>query len=183
MLALEVEYLTGRSVASMPNDRDQAEWPPHPGRLFMALVAAHMERDPGDSAERAALLWLEGLSPPEISAADADPRDVLEVFVPVNDNFGPDKVPKGGFSAGVVAEKVRRDAGPAIEAVADLPFGHTAFANRLLLLARGGRRPTRRTSRGPGAARRQRDLPRPFLVDGARGRPGRPALRTIRAQR
>ncbi len=39
MLALEVEYLTGRSVASMPNDRDQAEWPPHPGRLFMALVA------------------------------------------------------------------------------------------------------------------------------------------------
>jgi CRISPR-associated protein Csb2 len=107
MLALEVEYLTGRSVASMPNDRDQAEWPPHPGRLFMALVAAHMERDPADAAERAALLWLEGLPPPEVSAEDADPRDVLEVFVPVNDNFGPDKVPKGGFSAAVVKEKVR----------------------------------------------------------------------------
>lgn len=107
MLSLEVEYLTGRSVASVPNDRDRAEWPPHPGRLFMALVAAHMERDPGDSAERAALLWLEGLRPAEISATDADPRDVPEVFVPVNDNFGPSTLPRGGFSAKVVADRIR----------------------------------------------------------------------------
>jgi CRISPR-associated protein Csb2 len=107
MFALEVEYLTGRAVACLPDDRDTAEWPPHPGRLFMALVAAHVERDPSDSAERAALLWLESLSPPEISASPASRRDVLEVFVPVNDNFGPDRVPKEGFSSSVVSDKVR----------------------------------------------------------------------------
>ena len=107
MLALEVEYVTGRSVASMPNDRNRAEWPPHPGRLFMALAAAHLERDPGDPAERAALLWLETLKPPEIGADDADERATLEVFVPVNDNFGPDRVPKGEFSASLLADKVR----------------------------------------------------------------------------
>src|SRR5207253_1196650 len=102
MFALEVEYLTGRAAASKSNDRDTAEWPPHPGRLFMALVAAHLERDPDDPAERAALLWLEGLKPPELSASEASERDVLDVFIPVNDNFGPDKVPKGGFSPSVV---------------------------------------------------------------------------------
>ena len=107
MLALEVEYLTGRAVACLSNDRDTAEWPPHPGRLFMALVAAHMERDPGAIAERAALLWLESLMPPEISVTDADLRDVLDVYVPVNDNFGPDKVPKTGFSPSVIKDKVR----------------------------------------------------------------------------
>src|SRR5262249_37902283 len=107
MFALEVEYLTGRAVASKLDDRDAAEWPPHPGRIFMALVAAHLERDPEDAAERAALLWLEGLKPPEISAAEASHREVLDVFVPVNDNLGPDKVPKGGFSASVVADKIR----------------------------------------------------------------------------
>jgi CRISPR-associated protein Csb2 len=40
MLALEVEFLTGVSVAATPNRREQPEWPPHPDRLFQALVAA-----------------------------------------------------------------------------------------------------------------------------------------------
>jgi CRISPR-associated protein Csb2 len=104
---MEIEYLTGRAVACMPGDRDAAEWPPHPGRLFMALVAAHLERSPDDMAERAALLWLEQLKPPEISASAATARDVREVFVPVNDNFGPSNVPRGGFSPSIVADKIR----------------------------------------------------------------------------
>ena len=40
MLTLEVEFRTGVSVAARPNRREQAEWPPHPDRLFQALLAA-----------------------------------------------------------------------------------------------------------------------------------------------
>jgi CRISPR-associated protein Csb2 len=61
MLCLEVEFLTGVSVAATPYACDEAEWPPHPDRLFRALVAAWGRDDPPDDAERRALEWLEGL--------------------------------------------------------------------------------------------------------------------------
>jgi len=85
MLAIEVEYLMGRALATQINERDQAEWPPHPQRLFSALVAAYAELDLGTEA-RAALEWLESLPPPSIKA-DLAPsrRQVTEHFVPVND--------------------------------------------------------------------------------------------------
>ena len=35
-----IEYLTGYAVATDPANREQAEWPPHPARVFMALAAA-----------------------------------------------------------------------------------------------------------------------------------------------
>ena len=70
MLALKIEYLTGVCMATRHDDpsRASAEWPPHPDRLFSALVAAaaHL-RDEGvpnakssipDTALRA-LKWLE----------------------------------------------------------------------------------------------------------------------------
>jgi CRISPR-associated protein Csb2 len=88
MFALEVEYLAGRSVATARHDRDTAEWPPHPGRLFCALVAACYEGDLTEEereAGRSALLWLEGQHPPAISVSEATHRDVLPLFVPVND--------------------------------------------------------------------------------------------------
>jgi CRISPR-associated protein Csb2 len=108
MFALEVEYLTGRAAAAAPEDRDAAEWPPHPGRLFLALVAAHAEHDPTDAAERAALLWLERQEPPALGLPDYEGRrSVPTVFVPVNDNTGPDSIPRGGFSAQVVADRIR----------------------------------------------------------------------------
>lgn len=85
MLAIEVALLTGRYVATSFDDRGQAEWPPHPARLFSALVAAFFEGlDPSED-ERGALLWLEQQGAPEIAAPDAFPRDVATVFVPVND--------------------------------------------------------------------------------------------------
>lgn len=102
MLVLEVEYLLGRSVASDRNDYESAEWPPHPGRLFMALVAAYHECDFGD-AEREALLWLERQTPPAISYREAHRRDVVTVFVPVNDSQAPSRVPRRGFSPGQLA--------------------------------------------------------------------------------
>ena len=88
MLALEVEFLTGVSVAATPNRREQPEWPPHPDRLFQALVAAWGRDEKPDDDERAALEWLEEL-PTEgliISAPKAYRRDVATVFVPPNDS-------------------------------------------------------------------------------------------------
>lgn len=85
MFALEVELLTGRYVATEYNDRSRAEWPPHPARLFSALVATHFDRPEPEADERAALSWLECQPPPEIHASEAQRREVATVFVPVND--------------------------------------------------------------------------------------------------
>ena len=81
--AVEVNFLTGRYVATSHNDRRLAEWPPHPARLFSALVATWA--DEHDPLERRALEWLERQGPPAIAASDAIPRRVLSHFVPVND--------------------------------------------------------------------------------------------------
>lgn len=43
MLTLGIRYLTGYAVASNVAHRDEVEWPPHPGRVFMAMAAAHFE--------------------------------------------------------------------------------------------------------------------------------------------
>lgn len=87
MLAIEVAFLTGRYVATAYNNRRESEWPPHPARLFSALAATHFSDDDdarrGD--ERALLEWLEQQGPPAIVASKAVPRDVVTVFVPVND--------------------------------------------------------------------------------------------------
>ena len=85
MFAIEVNFLTGRYVATAHHDRAQAEWPPHPARLFSALVATWADNDHPDLAERVALEWLEAQSPPSIHASDATPRAVVTHFVPVND--------------------------------------------------------------------------------------------------
>lgn len=83
-LGIEVNFLTGRYVATFHNDRRQPEWPPHPARLFSALVATWAE-DGCDAAERSALKCLEGLGPPAIAASGAVGRQVVSHFVPVND--------------------------------------------------------------------------------------------------
>jgi CRISPR-associated protein Csb2 len=85
MLALEIEFLTGRYIATAYNSRQEAEWPPHPARLFSALVATHFASEEPDSAERLALEWLEALGPPSIRASEASQRELTTVFVPVND--------------------------------------------------------------------------------------------------
>jgi len=85
VLAVDVELLTYRYVATAYNTRLEAEWPPHPARLFSALVATHFAEPEPRAEERAALEWLEGLGAPLIRAAVAAPREVVTVFVPVND--------------------------------------------------------------------------------------------------
>jgi len=69
MFALGIDFITGVAVMTDAASREKAEWPPHPARVFMALVAAHYETKPlpedGAAAEQAwarerdALEWLE----------------------------------------------------------------------------------------------------------------------------
>jgi len=97
MFALGIDYLTGYAAATDPWNRSQAEWPPHPGRVFMALAAAYFETKPVNGgpdaraawdAEADALRWLEEQPPPGFSASEADRRSVLDVYVPPNDMAG-----------------------------------------------------------------------------------------------
>jgi len=99
MFALEVEFLTGRVYATDFWERKVLEWPPHPSRLFLALVAAFYESG-FDSYLRTALVWLEEQDPPDIWVKDFVAR--LEsaagsrfhkpttpgAFVPINDDYG-----------------------------------------------------------------------------------------------
>ncbi len=80
-------YLTGHARATDPSDREVAEWPPHPGRVWLALAATHFETG-ADAAEGAALTWLQTLPHPQLwlpRSAGAR-RRVTTVYVPVNDS-------------------------------------------------------------------------------------------------
>lgn len=84
MLTIGIRYLNGFAVAAEPSDRQQPEWPPHPGRVFMALAAAYFQTGK-NAKEREALEWLEKLPPPAMRVNDHSPRWIVEQFVPVND--------------------------------------------------------------------------------------------------
>jgi CRISPR-associated protein Csb2 len=90
MFALGIQYLNGWVTAADVADRNRVEWPPHPGRVFMALANAYFtaEKDP---AECAALEWLETLGAPAIAAGGCEARSVVPNYVPVNDQAGPAK--------------------------------------------------------------------------------------------
>ena len=83
--AIEVNFLTGRYVATAYNDRRESEWPPHPARLFSAMVAAWGDAERPDLKERRALEWIENQAAPGIAASTAVPRSSVSHFVPVND--------------------------------------------------------------------------------------------------
>ena len=85
MFALAVHYLTHRTVATHYNDRNRPEWPPHPARLFSALVATYHATEPPARDEHDALEWLETLGAPQLAASEASTRQTMTVFVPVND--------------------------------------------------------------------------------------------------
>ncbi len=86
-IGIEVNFLTGRFIATCYNDRRQPEWPPHPARLFSALVVAWADTDEPDAEERTALEWVESQAPPAIAASEAVTRKAVPHFVPVNDIF------------------------------------------------------------------------------------------------
>ena len=87
MTTIGVRYLCGWSSSTDVSSRTRAEWPPHIARFYMALAASHFETG-ADKAERAALEWLEAQAAPRMScslAENAPQRDVVGVYVPVND--------------------------------------------------------------------------------------------------
>jgi CRISPR-associated protein Csb2 len=92
MFALGVELLMGRAVITRWDRRDQPEWPPHPDRVFMALVAAFGETPDYDrqGLEVEALEWLEGLGPPALAVSGVTAeRTTFTSYVPVNDAADP----------------------------------------------------------------------------------------------
>ncbi len=99
MLVLRVEYLTGVCMATRHNDttRSTPEWPPHPDRLYSALVAAAVEPEPSggtdlpDSAKNA-LGWLAGQGAPLLRASTAHRRTTPDVYMPTNP--APEEIPK-----------------------------------------------------------------------------------------
>ena len=91
MFGFRVSYLRGSVTAAdirSGNEKDEVEWPPHPDRLFCALVQAW--GDLGATAHgRAALEWLEQLPPPLIRCGKTLTTSVLPRFVAVNDTWSP----------------------------------------------------------------------------------------------
>jgi len=93
-LKIHLQFITSRCVATRVDDRKRPEWPPHPGRLYMALAAAHFEtggEDDEKAGERRTLDWLAALSAPRILCRAAQERRRITVYVPVNDALQPNK--------------------------------------------------------------------------------------------
>ena len=86
MIALGIRYLCGYSAAT-DLAKQRPEWPVHPGRVFMAMAAAHYESG-AHPAERAALEWIEQQEAPAIQAGEGYERTTVKAYVPVNDNAG-----------------------------------------------------------------------------------------------
>lgn len=85
MFAIAIELLAERYTAMQFNDRSRPEWPPHPARLYSAMVAAWADSGEPDLGERDALCWLEAQDAPEIHCGEPGRRAVVTHFVPVND--------------------------------------------------------------------------------------------------
>jgi CRISPR-associated protein Csb2 len=91
VLSFRVRYLLGRVAAadvSRGSEKDRGEWPPHPDRLFSALVQAWADLGRPDR-ERRFLERLASAPPPHVHAKRAA-ADVGRVsFVPVPDSWKP----------------------------------------------------------------------------------------------
>lgn len=76
-------------------------WPPSPGRLFQALVAAAARGASIPPVEQDALRWLEELQPPDLAAPSGRQGESIPQFVPNNDldTVGGDPARIGGIRA------------------------------------------------------------------------------------
>jgi CRISPR-associated protein Csb2 len=94
-LTISLRFTTGRCVTTSVSSRYEPEWPPHPGRVFMAMAAAFFESEGTEEekqSERQALNWLAAQdNAPEIRAVEAPRRSEYTCYVPVNDNVTPNK--------------------------------------------------------------------------------------------
>ncbi|HLI83697.1 MAG TPA: type I-U CRISPR-associated protein Csb2 [Bryobacteraceae bacterium] len=107
MLAIRIEFLTGVYMATRYNDpsRSEPEWPPHPDRLFSALVAAAAEPAENDLAriperEASTLRWLlePQRGPLHLAVSESRNRSAPDVYMPENPHS--DEIPKGSLETG-----------------------------------------------------------------------------------
>lgn len=125
MLTLAIRYLNGWAMAAADGaKKEQAEWPPHPDRVFMALAAAWFETGE-DPVEEEALRWLESQPAPAIAASDASLRSTVTSYVPVNDTSTPFENEKKGVLAMPTGDlPIGRPRRPRAFPVA-IPYRHT----------------------------------------------------------
>ncbi|MFI7610679.1 type I-U CRISPR-associated protein Csb2 [Nonomuraea terrae] len=77
-IAITVRLRAGRYEAAGMRP-SQVEWPPHPARLFCALVASAV-----DDEDWAVLRWLEAAGVPEVWACEAASQETVENYVVTN---------------------------------------------------------------------------------------------------
>ena len=83
---LQVCFPSGRLYAAEAHDPSLPEWPPHPSRLFSALVASAYRSGCGmTELKRRALEWLESLPPPSMAEPVADISPAPVTYVPPGD--------------------------------------------------------------------------------------------------
>ncbi|MFM2069039.1 MAG: hypothetical protein RLZZ584_3948 [Pseudomonadota bacterium] len=86
MLQLQLRFPSGRYYAASIADPRRPEWPPHPSRVFSALVAAaYAGGHTPTPVERNLLQCLEAAGPPALDFPDHDDSEAPDAFVPVND--------------------------------------------------------------------------------------------------
>jgi CRISPR-associated protein Csb2 len=86
MLSLEIGFPGGRYYAADHSDPRNPEWPPHPSRVFSALVAAaYGGHTLPDVSQCEALLALEAAGDPSVEFPPADLKPAPDSYVPVND--------------------------------------------------------------------------------------------------
>ena len=84
-LLISVHFNEGRYYGQDDGFDANGGWPPSPGRLFQALVAAAARGAHLPPEDETALLWLEKLAPPRIAAPPARRGQAVKLFVPNND--------------------------------------------------------------------------------------------------
>jgi CRISPR-associated protein Csb2 len=83
---LRIDFPSGRYYAAQAHAPSLPEWPPHPSRIFSALVASAYRSCAGITAQkRAALKWFETLSAPYIVAPNATLLESPVFYVPPGD--------------------------------------------------------------------------------------------------
>ncbi|MYF92426.1 MAG: type I-U CRISPR-associated protein Cas5/Cas6 [Gemmatimonadetes bacterium] len=84
-LLIAVRFHEGRYHGVADGFDGAKGWPPSPARLFQALVASAARGSRLEADDQDALLWLERLPPPRVSAPAAHRGRDLKLFVPNND--------------------------------------------------------------------------------------------------
>lgn len=119
MFSVRIDFLTGAYSATDFQDRSATEWPPHPGRVFSALVAAWGQSGESESGA-AALEWLETQGSPDIWA---DPVERVSTRAPVT-HYVPDADPNVVDDYATQYQRLREHA----EAVANVHSADTPLS-------------------------------------------------------